>query len=412
MTSATHPRRIAIATGAPLAFNPRALKEATALARAGYEVTVLGSRWNEEQFERDTGLASNRGFAYEGFGSLGGRLRTRLGKEAFGLMNMQNRWQLGPLVSHLHRRAASMRADYSIVHLEQAMWAGQEMLRAGKPTGIDMEDWYSEDLLPAARQDRPLALLRSLERTLLQGASHATCPSQAMSARLSSTYGCAAPTVLYNAFPWSDRDNMDRLRKDRGDRGVSSIHWVSQVMGPGRGLEDLFGALPLIRGPVEIHLRATRAPGFDAWFQQHVAPEFRDRVFLHDPVEPAELLSRIAEHDIGFAGEMKYCASKDLTVSNKMLHYLLGGCAVVASDTAGQREVASMARGAVCVYPSGDAQALARAVNDLIETPGKLIATKGVALQAAKDEFCWERQEPKLLDAVAGAFSRQASRAK
>jgi len=46
------------------------------------------------------------------------------------------------------------------------------------------------------------------------------------------------------------------------------------------------------------------------------------------------LLSRIAEHDIGFAGEMKHCRSRDLTVTNKILQYLLAGIAVVAGNMA------------------------------------------------------------------------------
>jgi len=54
-------------------------------------------------------------------------------------------------------------------------------------------------------------------------------------------------------------------------------------------------------------------------------------------VDGDDLLSRIAEHDIGFAGEMPHCRSRDLTVTNKILQYLLAGLAVVASGTAGQR---------------------------------------------------------------------------
>ena len=64
------------------------------------------------------------------------------------------------------------------------------------------------------------------------------------------------------------------------------------------------------------------------------------------------MLSRIAEHDIGFAGEQNYCRSRDLTVTNKILHYLLGGLAVIASDTAGQRQIAAQAGEAVRVYPA------------------------------------------------------------
>jgi glycosyltransferase involved in cell wall biosynthesis len=185
-----------------------------------------------------------------------------------------------------------------------------------------------------------------------------------------------------------------------------SVHWVSQVLGPGRGLEDLFTALPMVRGDVEIHLRGNRPRGFEAWLETNVAASHRDRIFVHDLVETKELLSRIAEHDIGFAGEMKYCASKDLTVSNKILHYLLGGCAVVASDTIGQKEVATMAGDAVSIYPSGNPGALADALNALIDSPDRLNAAKAAALRAAEKTFCWERQGGEFVDVVTQAVRR------
>lgn len=93
--------------------------------------------------------------------------------------------------------------------------------------------------------------------------------------------------------------------------------------------------------------------------------KWRNRVFFHPLVANAELVSRIAEHDIGFAGEMKFCRSRDLTISNKILHYLLGGLAVVASDTKGQQEVASKAPGAVLLYTSGDPRQLAERIDSL-----------------------------------------------
>src|SRR5262249_33171600 len=111
-----------------------------------------------------------------------------------------------------------------------------------------------------------------------------------------------------------------------------------------------------------------------------------------------------AEHDIGFAGEMKYCRSRDLTVTNKLLHYLLGGLAVVASDTIGQREVAAQASGAGELYPSGHAHGLAKAIHALVGSADRLELARAAALRADEATFCWERQEGALLEAVARAL--------
>jgi len=170
-------------------------------------------------------------------------------------------------------------------------------------------------------------------------------------------------------------------------------------------LEDLFAALPLLTQEAEIHLRGKPVNGFDNWLAYHVPEEWRGRIKVHELVSNAELLSRIGEHDIGFAGETPFIRNKDLTVSNKILHYLLAGLAVVASETAGQREVAMQAPGSVLLYPAGDAPALAARLNILLESADVLKKTKSASLSAAKATFCWERQEKLLLETINHAFS-------
>ena len=76
---------------------------------------------------------------------------------------------------------------------------------------------------------------------------------------------------------------------------------------------------------------------------------------IRDIVPNGELLSRISEHDIGLATEIPLIRNKDLTVSNKILHYLVAGLAVIATNTAGQREVAAQAPGGIFLYQSGNA---------------------------------------------------------
>jgi glycosyltransferase involved in cell wall biosynthesis len=231
-----------------------------------------------------------------------------------------------------------------------------------------------------------------------------------MGMALAEEYGCSPPAVIYNAFAWSERQALDGSWRDRRNRDIPSIHWYSTTLGPGRGLEDLVAAIPLLKHDAEIHLRGNPAPGFEDWMKTRVPDHCRQKIFFHALVANDQLLSRIVEHDVGFAGEMKYCRSRDLTVTNKILHYLLGGLAVVASDTAGQREIASQAPETVLLYPSGDAQALADVLNSLLASPERMRLAKAAALTAAQKTFCWERQEGALLDAVARARCGSRSR--
>ncbi len=418
---------IVILTGNSLCHNPRVIKEATALAAAGFVVEVLGAWTNPELKARDQALLARLPFRFtsvldatlDKLAWLKCRLRVKMAKVLHERTGRETAWQLGYTTGALVRGARRRKADLFIAHSEQALWAIAQLQSgllttatkttkpavSGPRVGVDMEDWFSEDLTSEARMQRPVRLLKSLEQRALSQASHSTCPSRAISEALAKEYGCRPPTVIYNAFPWADRKTLDGEFKDRRDLCIPSLHWYSQTLGHGRGLEELFAALPQVKLPLEIHLRGHRTRSVEDWLWALVPDRWRQCVFLHPLVSNEELLSRIAEHDIGFAGEQKYNRSRDLTVTNKILHYLLGGLAVVASDTAGQREVAAQAGGAVRIYPVGNPQALAGELNQLMASAMELQTAKAAALQAAEKTFCWERQVPMLTNPMTKAMN-------
>ena len=403
---------IIVLTGNHLCNNPRVIKEAMTLGDAGHSITVFGAWTDPVLKRRDHDLIDRTGINFKPVvdwtvNAVARRVagvRTHLGNMVHRRLRAENIWQLGHAVGALRRAARDSRADLIIAHSEAALAALSTLADAGAAIAVDMEDWFSEDLLPEVRRTRPSKMLGVLEKAVLHRAAYSSCPSEAMSQAMAEAYGCVPPQVIYNAFAWNERSAMDGLLRDRPSRDGVSIHWFSQTLGRGRGLEDLLAALPLLEQPPEIHLRGQPVLGFDDWLHRQVPAAWRGRIHVHEPVENQELLSRIAEHDIGFAGDMKFCRSRDLTVTNKILHYLLAGLAVVASDTTGQREVAAKASEAVALYPSGDARALADRLNRLLRDPAYLNAAKKAALPAAHDVFCWERQAPVLLAAVDAAL--------
>jgi glycosyltransferase involved in cell wall biosynthesis len=406
---------IVILTGNHLCNNPRVIKEGTTLANAGYTVTVIGAWFDEGLKARDLEIQKSLPFSFkpaiDGTENKLHRLRLRatvkVGAVAHRFARFESRSQLGYSFRSL-RASSRQPANLYIAHSEAAMAVAKDLLDDGCLVGIDLEDWFSQDLSPDARKHRPVRLLRNLERKLLTFGGYSTCPSRAMSRALAREFGCPQPTIIYNAFPWSDRESMDGLLNDRRDHRFPSIHWFSQTLGHGRGLEDLIAALPLLKREAEIHLRGKPVNGFENWLVDHVPEAWRDRIKVHGVVANSELLSRIAEHDIGFAGETPLIHSRDLTITNKILYYLLAGLAVVASDTAGQREVAAQAPGGVFLYPSGDAPALAARLDALLGSPDALREAKASALDAAERTFCWERQEQALLEAINRALGRSA----
>lgn len=401
---------ISIITGAHLCRNPRVVKEASALAAAGHTITIMGQAFSDELAQQDATISGTAGWKHEiavdlraqyasAWNSLALRLSRRLASDSAKYIGWEFPQALGYGLSRVRDLALEKNADLYIVHQEVGLWVGCELLKAGKRVGADFEDWYSRDLLPQAQASRPLRLLQRCEQYMLNHGAFSLTTSDALASALATTYGSPKPTVIYNAFPWADREALDLLNKDRGGSSRSSLHWVSQTIGPGRGLETLCQALLQLTEPVDVHLRGNCSPATESWLYNLFPSEIGHSLFLHQLVPPCELLSRIGEHDIGLALEQNQPESRNLTVTNKILHYLLAGLAVIATDTLGQAEVAATAPQAVKLCAS-DVDSLANQLKALIGNPTALAKAKVAALKAARVDFSWESQVPILLDRV------------
>jgi len=304
---------ISILSGSHLCHNPRVIKEATTLADAGYRVQIMGGWFDKVLKARDIELlAQIPQVKYTPVLDLTDsntvqrficRARTKIGQTVHTQLGVENTWQLGYFAGALRRAANKSDADLLIAHSESSMAAvASAAADRSRLAGVDMEDWFSEDHSPNGKKYRPIHLLRTLEDFLLK-ARFSSCPSQAMSSALAREFNCRPPAVIYNAFSHSERNSLDGELRNRRNPSRPSIHWYSQTLGEGRGLEDLFAALANLTCEVEIHLRGNPVAGFDRWLSERVPPEWLSKIFIHGLVENHELLSRIAEHDIGFAGD-------------------------------------------------------------------------------------------------------------
>jgi glycosyltransferase involved in cell wall biosynthesis len=404
--------RILILIGSHLWSAPRPQKEAAALATAGHEVTVAGGWFDATMAEWDQRLAAGAPYRFVAVGDLRpgntGRKLRRLAKSlrrrvALKTLNKANLFLpdlLGLFTREGLRHALRARADLTIAHHEGGLWIARQLQRNGLRVGLDMEDWFSEDLLPADRAHRPLTALKELEGHLLRTCHYALTTSQALANDLARAYGVPTPAVIYNTFADAPGDGR---AIDRPTPDPPTLHWFSQTIGPGRGLETLFAALPHLKNPCEIHLRGNLGPARSGWLETQVPTAWRERVKIHDLVPNAELASRIAEHDIGLALEEAYCPSRDATITNKLFQYLQAGLAVVATDTRGQREAAALLPNACRLAPQRVPVALAAAIDGWLADPAALARAKAEARRGFESHFSWSKQ--------AAILTRKASEA-
>ena len=402
---------ICIVTGAHLCRNPRVVKEADALASAGHDVTVLGPAFSDALAQTDDALSRGAAWTHRivvdlrrGWRSTAYRFERRLANETKRVLGRDSPAMLGYGLKAMLQAADAERADLTIGHQEVGTWVCAQLVRRGRRIGVDVEDWYSHHPHPSERDRHAVRLLERVERETLQHAAYSLTTSDALADTLAAAYDAPRPDVVYNAFPWSDRTTIDGRQVDRTDPSRLSLHWVSQTIGPDRGLDLVFEALHLVKTPVAVHLRGQLPDAHREWLYS-AFPSEPHALHVHPLVPPSELLSRIAEHDVGLALETTDIESRDLTVTNKILHYLLGGLAVIASHTAGQAEVAARAPGAISLVGQTDVSGLADAIAAFADAPDRLRAARAAALDAARRTFCWEQQAATVLNAAETALS-------
>jgi glycosyltransferase involved in cell wall biosynthesis len=402
------PARILIVVSGPLSCNPRPLKEAETLGRAGYDVTVLLVRNQaaaEPQEETLMRAAPFRRIAVDMVaGYATGRCRVMIRRKlhsmsrkisaAFGLQSARALGPAGPLL----REARALAADLTIVHNELPNWVGCVLLNEGRRVAADFEDWHSEDLLPPDRIGRPLRLIRFVEGELLRRAAYTSTTSRALAGALHGRYGGVEPRTITNSFPLQP----DPRRGPAGD--PPAFFWFSQTVGAGRGLELFFLAWSRTAQPSRVVLLGEPQPGYREKILRRLPPSHRDRVEFLPPVPPDRLPSIIARHDIGLALEQAFIVNRNLTITNKILQYLNAGVAVVASDTAGQREVLDLAPEAGLIVDLSQTNELAECLDRLLADRSRIELMGRNARQAAQEAYCWEKESPKLLAAVAAAL--------
>jgi glycosyltransferase involved in cell wall biosynthesis len=394
---------ILILAAGPLCRNPRVLKEATTLGDAGFEVTVT-SIAGAERFEAyDREILAGAPFhrkaldrrALRPFGRLQAfseRTLTWLACRAVHC-GVESPVALGPFHA-LRRLAIDTPADLTIVHAELPFFVGVGLIAAGRRVAADFEDWHSRDLLPASRSTRPLRLLDQSERFLMQRSAYASAPSEAMAAALQSAYGGARPIVIPNTFP------LQPTPPPVPRQSPPSFLWFSQTIGEGRGLEQFLAAWTLSREPSNVCLLGDISDSYREKLTGLVPGPRRACLRFLPIVSPGSLPAVIAKHDIGLAMEPNSPESRYLTATNKIFQYLNAGLAVLATPTAGQREVLSVLPGCGLLIDLGAPQSLAAQLDGLLSDPSRLAAMGSAAREGAARHFSWERSAPQLVAAV------------
>lgn len=322
------------------------------------------------------------------------RGRRRLAEQAFRYIKTTGlaEYTCCTSLAELRKLACAESADWFIAHTQPALPAAAAAARRWNARlGFDCEDLLAET------GDRFCEANRLIEQKYLRQCDYITATSNAMADYLAKTYNIPPPVVLYNVFPLSLTEGIVPPA-EREPHAKLRLHWVSQTIGPDRGLQDAFAACSELADEVEIHLRGRVSDAHRAILLGEAERcGVSAGLHFHPVVDRDELFRSMAEYDVGLALERPQNRNYSLTATNKIFSYMLAGLAVAATDTPGQREVMDQAPGAGGLYPAGDAGGLRTLLEIWLEDRGRLRQAQQAAWNAARSRFCWEIEQATLV---------------
>jgi len=397
-------RKICIITTRHISYNPRVLKEADVLSSNGYDVTVVTLNYHAGQRRFDEDLMKTRSWC----------LRTvnfRREEEKWSWLFFSVRQRIFRLLSRVTYRwgvaeraaekafdglvdlACREKADLYIVHHAEALGAGYRAARRNKAVlGFDAEDYHTGMNAISSPGDD---IIYFLEKKYLPYCRHLTAASKLIAEAYRNKYGISLPETILNVFPQESlpvKEVHDPVR----------FYWYSQVIGPNRGIEMLLEAAGMIKLPFEVHLRGSM---YTSVFRETLNDMCRragilERVFFHEPLLAADLISEGNDYDAGLALETGFSKNNNLAAANKIFSYLMSRLAIIGTDTDGQKDIFSHFPEAVLVCSMNDARDLAKAMTLFIQDKEKLMMAKRAADKAVCERFNWEMESKKLLRAI------------
>lgn len=398
-------RIVLITTGQP-SCNPRIVKEADALSRAGYDVTMLYSFFIGWAAEKDEVLLKHVPWKYQMIGGspITNKILYLFTRVKFKVANL-----LSPYLGHyfsIHERAQArcytemlqcakkIKADWYIGHNLGALSIAVKAAKHNKGSaGFDFEDYYIGEHPTKALNVRNR--IRYLEQKYIYALYYFSAASDLIKDAVKNDHSSFAGKIitLKNCFPIYDQPPTCNT-KDSKDKSLK-LFWFSQTVGKNRGLELLIEAMLLLNNP-NIYLKLGGKCSEE--IKQTIlsnASHLKNNIHFVGIIDPAQLSTYAAQFDVGLALEPAFSENNDKALSNKIFTYLSAGNALVLSETTMQAAFNSRYQVGKS-FAINDVKALAKIINAYFDTD-KLNTQKKHNYELAKNHLNWENESKKLL---------------
>lgn len=404
-------RKIVIITSGQPSLNPRLIKEADLLAELGDDVTVLYQYWNNWGTELDHAILKDKKWKAV---KVGGdpihqkisywitRLRHKVFNKlvvTFGLIYNWPEFAVGRCAVDLTKKAKKIKADIYIAHNLAALPAAVKAAKKYNAyCGFDAEDFHRQEVSDDL-QSLHYQLVKYIEDKYLQTTDYVSAASPKIADHYKALYPQLNPVTINNVFPIKNLVNFE----DKTNTKELKLFWFSQTIGQKRGIEDAIAAIGLLKNTdVSLTLLGDINP-----MQLHYFKTLANDVGLNSsqlqilaPVQPDHIFKLAQNYDIGLALETGFCLNNNIALSNKIFTYLMAGLAIIASETAAQKEFLSTYSTVGKSYPIHNIKAFAKIIDFYINHKDQLTQAKKQAYLLAKNQLNWENESVKFLKLI------------
>lgn len=405
-------KKIAIITTGQPATNPRAVKEAIALADAGYEVTFIYNFWAAWAlpFDEKIMLANSKiHWRMVGGSPINEKAKyyfSRIRHKCFRILNKF--FPENTAIAHhaasrgfssLVKAALSTQADLYIAHNIGALPAAA--LAAKKhhsKYAFDAEDYHrGQDIDDSKEQKRTILL----EDKYLPGAAYLTAASPLIATSYEGHYNRPV-TVINNVF-----SKKYLAQAINAPTKPIKLFWFSQTIGKGRGIEDII--LAMREMPAEAY-SLTLVGKYDSAIKDYFIElgaknGQKATINFMAPIPPDDVFQLAAMHDVGLALETGRDQNNSMALSNKIFTYLLAGNAVIFSDTEAQRKFYEENKEVGAIYQSGNVEVLKNILLEFYENLSAIKSFKINALNVAATKYNWGVEKQNFLKLIEGTLS-------
>jgi glycosyltransferase involved in cell wall biosynthesis len=399
-------KTVCLLAGNDACYNPRLLKLGNSFVDRGAKVIIKDIRW---------GMGTNQVYkdVLQAFGVVSDSIDLRKDENVFGIL----RWLRVQAEHRLHSLLRSFRSEQLIHDFQSNLKGYGLLLKSAAKTVADVYVCNSPALLGIAAQvaKKNNAILWYDSQEYFQGMSSqsgqvdfstrwerhyassinvATASSRLIAERLQDALELPICLPLRNAAQVVDIPFVC----SQSNKPLRLVWHGFSVNLDGRGLRNVLAATALMEEDFSLTLQGNcsdRDRQAIMLFAKQLGVE--SNIYFRPAVSPQNIVSSIAEYDVGLAVEPGVDDNQMMTSSNKIFEYLMAGLAVVASTMPGLIEVCREANTGVTVEPE-DAKGLAKTLDSLSRERTKLNDLRRHGYDAARKTLNWETEVAEPLE--------------